>query len=250
MELDGRAALVTGGTSDIGAAIVRALARRGANVAIHGYHNAASAQALAAEIGTLGRRCCVLQADLTIAADVRRIAAEAGEFAPIDILVNNAGTPIRRVHWMELNAPFLDQVFNLNYRAALYLCQALTPAMTRRGKGVIINILSTAANLGGTDTVFAYSSAKGALLTLTRALARVLAPQGVRVLAVSPGTIDTGIQRTLTSPEQLEMLRQGIPLGRIGRPEEIGEVVGFLATDAASFVVGETVNVNGGLYMT
>jgi 3-oxoacyl-[acyl-carrier protein] reductase len=98
--------------------------------------------------------------------------------------------------------------------------------------------------------VFAYSSAKGALLTLTRALARALAPQGVRVLAVSPGTIDTGFQRTLTSPEQLEMLRQGIPLGRIGRPEEIGEVVGFLATDAASFVVGETVNVNGGLYMT
>jgi 3-oxoacyl-[acyl-carrier protein] reductase len=122
--------------------------------------------------------------------------------------------------------------------------------MRRRGHGVVINILSTAANLGGSDTVFAYSSAKGALLTLTRGLARSLAPHGVRVLAVSPGTIDTEFQRTLTSPELLEDHKRGIPLGRIGRPEEIGEVVAFMATDAASFVVGETVHVNGGLYMT
>lgn len=250
MDLEGRTALVTGGASDIGAAIVRALARRGADVVIHHHRNAARAQAVAAEVGGLGRRSHTVQGDLTLAADVTRVAAEAGGFAPIDILINNAGTPIRRVHWTKLEASFLDLVFNLNYRAPLYLCQELTPAMIRRSRGVVINILSTAANLGGTETVFAYSSAKGALLTLTRALARVLAPQGVRVLAVSPGTVDTEFQRTLTSPEQLEQLRSGIPLGRIGRPEEIGEVVGFLATDAASFIIGETVHVNGGLYMT
>ena len=122
--------------------------------------------------------------------------------------------------------------------------------MIERGRGVVINILSTASVLGGSDDVFAYSSAKGALSTLTHGLARALAPQGVRVLAVSPGTIDTEFQRTLTSPELLERSRQAVPLGRIGRPEEIGEVVGFLATDAASFIVGETVHVNGGLYMT
>jgi 3-oxoacyl-[acyl-carrier protein] reductase len=250
MELEGRVALVTGGTSDIGAAIVGALARRGADVAIHGHHNVANAQAISADVGALGRRCTVVLGDLTSAADIRRIADGARAFGPIDILVNNAGTPIRRVPWMDLDEAFLDQVFALNYRAPLFLCQHLIPDMVRRGKGVVINILSTAANLGGTDTVFAYSSAKGALLTLTRALARVLAAQGVRVLAVSPGTIDTGFQRTLTSPEQLEQLRSGIPLGRIGRPEEIGEVVAFLATDAASFIIGETIHVNGGLYMT
>lgn len=250
MDLNGRTALVTGGTSDIGTAIIRALARRGANVAIHYHHNIARAQALSADIGALGRRCTVVPGDLTSAADVRRIADDANSFGPIDILINNAGTPIRRVHWMDLDGAFLDQVFALNYRAPLHLCQQLVPDMVRRGKGVVINILSTAANLGGTDTVFAYSSAKGALLTLTRALARALAAQGVRVLAVSPGTIDTGFQRTLTSPEQLEQLRSGIPLGRIGRPDEIGEVVAFLATDAASFIVGETIHVNGGLYMT
>lgn len=249
MELEGRTALVTGATSDIGTAIVRALARRGAAVVIHYHENAASAHALAAEVGALGRRHRVLPGDLIVETDVRRLAAEASAFAPIDIVVNNAGTPIRRVHWTALDAAFLDHVFNLNYRASLYLSQHLVPAMVQRGRGVVINILSTAANLGGTDTVFAYSSAKGALLTLTRALARALAPQGVRVLAVSPGTINTEFQRTLTSPEQLDLLRQGIPLGRIGRPEEIGDVVAFLATDAASFIVGETIHVNGGLYM-
>jgi len=251
MELSGRTALVTGGTSDIGAAIVRALARHGADVVFQYHRNAARAQAVVDEVIGMGRRSRAIPADLTLPEDARRVASEAGMLAPIDILVNNAGTPIRRVHWTDLDAPFLDLVFNLNFRAPLYICQQVAPAMVRRGKGVVINILSTAANLGGTDTVYAYSSAKGALSTLTRALARSLAPQGVRVLAISPGTIDTGFQRgPLTSPEQLERLRQGIPLGRIGRPEEIGEVVAFMATDAASFIIGETIHVNGGLYMT
>lgn len=249
MELIGRTALVTGGTSDIGVSIGRCLAQRGADVAFHYHRNTARAQVVAAEVVGLGRKCHTLQGDLARPEDVRRIAEEASAFAPIDILVNNAGTPIRRVHWTDLDGTFLDQVFGLNFRAPLYLCQQLVPAMVRRGKGVVINILSTASILGGTNTVFAYSSAKGALSTLTRALAKDLAPQGVRVLAVSPGTIDTGFQRTQTSPEQLGQLRQGIPLGRIGRPEEIGEVVAFMATDAAGFIVGTTVHVNGGLFM-
>jgi 3-oxoacyl-[acyl-carrier protein] reductase len=141
-------------------------------------------------------------------------------------------------------------VFGLNYRAPLYLCQGLTPGMVERGQGVVINILSTAAVLGGTDTVYAYASAKGALLTLTRGLARSLAPKGVRVLAIAPGTVDTEFQRTGTSPEMLAELVKSNLLGRMGRPEEIGEVVAFMATDAAGFVVGETIHVNGGFYMS
>ena len=249
-DLVGRTALVTGGSSDIGAAIVRALAKRGADVAIHYHRNAERAAAVAEEVQAFGRRAWTIQADLSLADEAKRLAAEASAAAPIDILVNNAGAPLRRVHWTELDAPFLDTVFGLNYRAPLYLCQGLTPGMVERGRGVVINILSTAAWIGGTDTVYAYASAKGALLTLTRGLARSLAPKGVRVLAVAPGTIDTEFQRTGTSPEMLAELVRSNLLGRMGRPEEIGEVVAFMATDAASFVVGETIHVNGGFYMS
>ena len=250
MELAGRTALVTGGSSDIGAAITRALAKRGADVAIHYHRNADKAAAVAEEVRALGRQAWIVQADLSLVDEARSVAVEASALAPIDVLVNNAGAPLRRVHWTELDAPFLDTVFGLNYRAPLYLCQGLTPGMVERGRGVVINILSTAAWVGGTDTVYAYASAKGALLTLTRGLARSLAPKGVRVLAVAPGTIDTEFQRTGTSPEMLADLVKSNLLGRMGRPEEIGEVVAFMATDAASFVVGETIHVNGGFYMS
>jgi 3-oxoacyl-[acyl-carrier protein] reductase len=249
-ELTGRTALVTGGSSDIGAAIVRALAKRGADVALHYHRNAEKAAAVADEVRALGRRAWTLQGDLSLADEARRVAAEASALAPIDILVNNAGAPIKRVHWTELDAPFLDTVFGLNYRAPLYLCQALTPMMAERGHGVVVNILSTAAVLGGTDTVYAYASAKGALQTLTRGLARSLAPKGVRVLAIAPGTVDTEFQRTGTSPGMLAELVKSNLLGRMGRPEEIGEVVAFMATDAASFVIGDTIHVNGGFYMS
>ena len=249
-ELAGRTALVTGGSSDIGAAIVRSLARRGADVAIHYHRNAAKAEGVAEAVVALGRQAWTIRADLSDAGEARRLAAEAGALAQIDILVNNAGAPLRRVHWSELDPAFLDVVFGLNYRAPLFLCQALTPPMIERGRGVVVNILSTAAVLGGTDTVYAYASAKGALLTLTRGLARSLAPRGVRVLAVAPGTIDTEFQRSGTPPEMLTELVKSNLLGRMGRPEEIGEVVAFMTTDAAGFVVGETIHVNGGFYMS
>lgn len=249
LELEGRTALVTGGSGDIGGAIALALARRGANIVLHTHQNREQADISAAQVRALGRECVVLQADLAKTDQVKRLAAEAMAHGAIDILVNNAGTPIKRVHWLELDDEFIDLVFALNYRAPLYLIQALAPEMIRRGRGVVINILSTAAHTCGTDTVFAYGSAKGALMTLTRGLARSLAPQGVRVLSVSPGTVDTNIQRNLTSPELLAQLVGNIPIGRIGQPKEIGEIVAFMATDAASFIVGETVEVNGGVYM-
>src|SRR5262249_22498521 len=123
--LAGRTALVTGGTSDIGAAIVRALLRRGAGVAVHCYRHLERAEVLCQGAAELGRRARVVQGDLAVEAEVKRVAAEAGGFAPIDVLVNNAGSAIQRIHWLELDAPFLDRVFGLNYRAPLYLCQRL-----------------------------------------------------------------------------------------------------------------------------
>ena len=249
LELQGRTALVTGASGDIGGAIVLALANRGADLVLHTYRNRKQAEILAKKVRISGQIAEVLQADLSLTDEVNRLAQEASAFGPIDVLINNAGTPIKRVHWTKLDDKFIDNVFALNFRAPLYLIQQLSPKMIQQGHGVVINILSGAAHTCGTDTVFAYGSAKGALMTLTRGLARSLAPKGVRILSVSPGTVDTNIQRSLTSPEMLEQLVSGIPIGRIGRPEEIGEIVAFMATDAASFIVGETLEVNGGIYM-
>jgi 3-oxoacyl-[acyl-carrier protein] reductase len=249
-DLSGRVALVTGATSDIGAATALALARRGADVVLHGHNNAERLGLLHHEVEGLGRRAHTVQADLTEYADTRRLAHEALEFAPIDMLINNAGNILRRVHWTELDPAHLDRVFGLNYRAPLFLTQSISPSMIARGRGVIINILSTAYVSGGTDTVYAYASAKGALWTLTHALANSLAPQGVRVLAVCPGTVDTGFQREPVNRALWQGWVNNIPLKRIGQPEEIGDVVAFMATDAASFVVGDTIHVNGGIYMS
>jgi 3-oxoacyl-[acyl-carrier protein] reductase len=250
MELQGRTALVTGGSSDIGMATARALARRGADVVIHCNRGTDKAEGVRAEVEALGRRATVIRADLTLHDETRRLASEAVAFGPIDILINNAGHVVRRVHWMELDPAHLDRVFGLNYRAPLYLAQSLTPAMVERRRGVVINLLSTAAWGGGSNTAFAYGSAKGALHTLTQALARDLAPKGVRVLAVAPGTIDTAFQREPGNVEIWQKWVGSIPVGRIGQPEEIAEVVAFLATDAASFIVGETIHVNGGIFMS
>ncbi len=249
-DLSGRVALVTGATSDIGAATALALARRGADLVLHGHTNLDRLTALREEVEALGRRANVIQADLTEYAEARRLASEALAIAPIDILINNAGNILKRVHWTELEPPHLDRVFGLNYRAPLFLTQSLSPSMIARRRGVVINILSTAYVSGGTDTVYAYSSAKGALWTLTHALANSLAPQGVRVLAVCPGTVDTGFQREPVNRALWEGWVDNIPLKRIGQPDEIGEVVAFMATDAASFVVGDTIHVNGGIFMS
>ena len=236
MELQGRTALVTGGSSDIGMATARALARRGADVVIHCNSGTEKAEGVRAEVEALGRRATVIRADLTLHDETRRLAHEAVAFGPIDILINNAGHVVRRVHWMELDPAHLDRVFGLNYRAPLYLAQSLTPAMVERGRGVVINLLSTAAWGGGSNTAFAYGSAKGALHTLTQGLARDLAPKGVRVLAVAPGTINTAFQREPGNVEIWQNWVGNIPVGRIGQPEEIGEVVAFRSLLARSLL--------------
>jgi len=129
MELEGRTALVTDGSGDIGAAVVRGLAKRGAHVAIHYHGNVAKAESLRVEVLSLGRRSVIVQADLASGSEIERLAEAASALGPIDILVNNAGSPIRRITWMDLDATFLALVFGLNFRAPLYLCQLLTPTM-------------------------------------------------------------------------------------------------------------------------
>jgi len=164
-------------------------------------------------------------------------------------LINNAGSLVERLKTLELTEPRWNEVMNLNATSAFFAAKAVIPKMLEKGAGVIVNVTSIAARNGGALGSIHYSSAKAAILTMTKGLAKEFAAQGIRVNAVSPGVIDTPYHETFTTPEVMQNLRKAIPMGREGRPDEVASVIAFLASDAASYLCGETVEVNGGLLM-
>ncbi len=171
------------------------------------------------------------------------------ELGPIDILVNNAGSLVERVSNLEISEERWNEVLNLNLTSALLCSQVVAPSMIERKHGAIINVVSIAGRTGGGPGAGAYAAAKAGLIALTKSLAKELAPHGVRVNAISPGVIDTPFHEVFSTPEMIRSFVGSIPLGRIGTPEECARVIAFLASDAASFVVGETIEVNGGQLM-
>jgi NAD(P)-dependent dehydrogenase (short-subunit alcohol dehydrogenase family) len=140
-------------------------------------------------------------------------------------------------------------VMDLNLKSAMLATQAVAPAMIERKQGTVINIVSIAGRNGGGPGAGAYASAKGGLITLTKAQAKELAPHGIRVNAVSPGVIDTPFHEVFSTPEMIANFVKGIPLGRVGTSEEVANVIAFLASEAASYITGETIEVNGGQLM-
>jgi 3-oxoacyl-[acyl-carrier protein] reductase len=168
---------------------------------------------------------------------------------PIDILVNNAGSLVERLKTLEMTEERWNEVINLNATSAFFAAKAVIPKMLEKRSGVIVNVTSIAGRNGGALGSIHYSSAKAAILTMTKGLAKEFAASGIRVNAVSPGVIDTPYHETFTTPEIMQNLRKAIPMGREGRPEEVAGVIAFLASDAASYLCGETIEVNGGLLM-
>ena len=250
LDLTGRVALVSGASSGIGAATAAALADLGASVAI-GYHrNQRGADEVLDGLRTSGARAAAICADVSHAEGVRAmVAGTVAALGPIDILVNNAGSLLHRQRLMEITEESWDAVLDLNLKSAMLCAREVAPSMIARGKGAIINVASIAGRNGGGPGASAYAAAKAGLVALTKGLAKELAPQGVRVNAVSPGVIDTPFHEAFSTPEMLKVFVSTIPLGRLGRPVECATVVAFLASDAASFVVGETIEVNGGQLM-
>lgn len=249
-DLKGKVALVTGASSGIGRATAQALATNGARVAINFHSNKAGAEAALSEITAGGGSAIVVQADVTRASEVRSLVEQTvSELGPVDILVNNAGSLVERLKILELSEERWDEVIDLNLKSAFLCCQAVTGSMMERKTGAIINVSSIAGRTGGALGSIHYSAAKGGLITFTKGLAKELAPYGVRVNAVSPGVIDTPYHEQFSSPEMMKTYEGLIPLGRVGTPLEVGKVICFLASDSASYLAGETIEINGGMFM-
>jgi 3-oxoacyl-[acyl-carrier protein] reductase len=245
LDLTGKVALITGGSSGIGAATAQVFTELGAKVAI-GYHrNREGADKVAAETGALA-----IHSDVRDESGVRALVdATVAKYGPIDILINNAGSLVERMKLRDINTAQWDNIFRLNVSSAVWASQAVVQSMIDRKAGAIVNIVSIAGRNGGGPGATAYASAKAALIAFTKGSARELAPQGIRVNAVSPGVIDTPFHEVFSTPEMIKGFVAGIPMGRTGTSIECAKAIAFLASDAASYIVGETLEVNGGQLM-
>jgi 3-oxoacyl-[acyl-carrier protein] reductase len=170
-------------------------------------------------------------------------------FGPVDILVNNAGSLVERLRLLELTEEKWDAVIDLNLKSAFLCAQAVAASMIERKTGTIINVTSIAGRNGGALGAIPYATAKGGMITLTKSLAKELAPHGVRVNGVSPGVIDTPFHEQFSTPEAMKNFTSMISLGRVGRSDEVAQTVVYLASEASSFVIGENIEVNGGMLM-
>ena len=250
LDLTGKVALITGASSGIGAATAALFADLGAKVAIGYCHNQKGAEDVRAGIAGAGGSAIAIRADVCREDDIRRLVKSAAdELGPIDILVNNAGSLVERMKIHEVTGEKWDGIQNLNLKSAVLCSQAVAPSMIERRAGAIVNVVSIAGRNGGGPGAGAYSAAKAGLIAFTKSLARELGPHGVRVNAVSPGTIDTPFHQVFSTPEMLRNIVATIPLGRLGLPVECATAIAFLASGAASFVAGETLEVNGGQLM-
>ncbi len=245
LPLHGRTAFVTGSSRGIGRAIALELGRWGADVVVHAQKNLDLAESAAAEIRALGRRSLAVLADVRVKADMEAAADRVkAELGPVDILVNNAGT--------RQDGPFIlmseekwDEVMNVNLRGTVYTTKAFVRGMMARKWGRIVNIVSPTGIIGMAGQTN-YGASKGAVIALTRSLAREMAPFGVLVNAVNPGFIHTELTADVSEETKRELLAPTI-LKRQGEPEEVASVVAFLCSNWSSYMSGQIVNVDGGL---
>jgi 3-oxoacyl-[acyl-carrier protein] reductase len=248
-DLTGRVALVTGAGVGIGWAIAQSLAGAGAKVVLHCHQSRRGAEEALAEIRAGGGEGWVFAADLADPDQSRKLVDDAVAAAGrLDILVNNAGSVVARAKIEDCSLELWKQALDVNLTSAFLVAQRAIPHLRASGNGAIVNNLSLSVQTGGANGAGAYAAAKGGLQVFTRTLARELAP-AIRTNAIMPGVIETRHHEEFTKPERMQQYRQETPLGRNGTAEEVAAAVLFLVSDAAKFVNGAVVDVNGGRFL-
>ena len=239
--------IITGAASGIGRAAALIFAREGANVVCADIDANGAGQTAAQVIGK-GGKALALQIDVTSRVEVDDLVRQAiATFGEVQFLFNSAGAALRRSKFLDIDDTLFDQTISLNVKGTFYCMQAVLPHMQANGHGVIVNMASMAHRRGGPGSSVHYAAAKGAVVSMTLGVAREFAPAGIRCLSISPGPIRTAFQAAAqTSPELLQRFLDDIPMKRFGEPEEIGELVLFICSDACGFMTGDTIYVNGG----
>jgi 3-oxoacyl-[acyl-carrier protein] reductase len=247
VRFENKTALVTGASRGIGRAIALRLASEGANVVVNYNANLEAANSVAGEITALGRQASIVRADVGNPSDVERLVQGVlEEFSRIDVLVNNAGIT-RDTLIMRMSEDDWDAVLDTNLKSAFLVTKAVLRPMLRQRSGRIVNITSISGVMGNAGQAN-YSASKAGLMGLTRSTAREVASRNITCNAVAAGVIDTDIWRGV--PEAaIQTMLQIIPAGRKGTPEDIAEAVAFLASDAASYITGQVLHVDGGMVM-
>jgi 3-oxoacyl-[acyl-carrier protein] reductase len=246
--LQDKVAIVTGGARDIGRQVALKLAAAGAKVCVNYYNEESKAQETLEAIKQANGQGIIVRGDMTKAADVQAVVKACTDAFgdQIDILVNVAGGLVARKLLPDMDEAFWDTVMNLNVKSAFLMTQAVVPHM--HNGGAIINFSSQAARDGGGFGAIAYSSSKGAVLTMTRGLAKELGPKGIRVNCISPGMINTTFHNTFTKDEVRKNVAASTPLRREGEANEVGDLALYLASNASSFITGASIEINGGTY--
>jgi len=250
IRFDGKTALVTGASSGIGRATAMEFAKAGARVIVHYNESKGEAEKVVSRIKEGAGEAVSIKADVSRKEDVQYLVEQSLKaYDTIDILINNAGSLIQRQNLETMAESLWDQVMDVNLKSIFLVTQAVIPVMKKNKYGKIINLTSIAARMGGGVGAGHYSAAKGGILTLTKNMAKELAPFNIHVNALSPGIIETRFHERFTTPEIFNRFKEQVVLKRAGTAEECAYPILFLASDYASYILGETIEVNGGQLM-